>query len=974
MNKFIPYFLLLSLLFTASSFSEETSSGYTVIENKAKLPILTPSLKDRQVIKLKLANGLQAYVVSDPNTDKSGAALSITVGSWYDAPQYPGIAHFNEHMLFLGTKKYPDESGYDRYITEHDGESNAYTANDQTSFMFSVNNDAFLEALDRFASFFKEPLFNPSGVSREMHAIDQEYAKNVEDDDFREMYVRKDLANSSHPFHAFSMGNSSTLTKVSQSALKQWYHSHYSANLMHLVVYSKLPLDKLKDLVVEDFSGIPNSDIKYKELDEPFFPKSLNGKIAYIVPFKDIRTLTLMWVLPHQFDQMIISQPYSIVNYVLGDEGKGSLLDNLKKEKLATAIECDKWRLAKGNIELYISIDLTDLGVHQVYTVIERVFQAIANFKEKGVPSYLFNNIKDMGITNYQYASRKDVFNDMMKQSEWITQEDLSTYPEELLVLQKFDQETVIELLNYMTPQNCQIDLMAPPDITGVQPDKTEPWLGASYAVKPIPQKILAEWIAATPNPNIVLPPPNPFIPTNLKLVNENFTPQESTAYNPHPIALIDNDYGKIYYAPDARYRIPKIYWYFEIKTPEIYVGNASKIVLGDLFVEAMKESLSEFSYPATLAELNFDIERKDNGIGLTLEGYSDKAPLLFNEILKSLVNKKFSVQHFKIYKDSLLREYQNFSKDMPIKQSMQIFKKIIYKNFTTEKEKAIAIKKINLNDFQDFVDRLFKQNYVEGLLYGNLTEAAARTLTDNLLSSFKGIPYPKNDRLKPSVIILPKDEGPFYIESKIKVNGDAALLVIEDSEFSFKERAAQQIYMQAISDPFFETLRTKQQTAYIVYSDGLELEKHLYDVFGVQSNSHEPRDLLARFELFLESYQRELGSTELTKERFDIIQSSLLKTLEEPQKSIKEMGLLLQTLAFKYEADFDWMLKRIQGFKDLTYPEFIEITQRILGKENKERLGILLKGNLPQGNVLDYKRTTINQLQKMSTFKGLFK
>jgi insulysin len=32
-----------------------------------------------------------------------------------------------EHMLFLGSKKYPSENEYERYLSEHGGGSNAYT-------------------------------------------------------------------------------------------------------------------------------------------------------------------------------------------------------------------------------------------------------------------------------------------------------------------------------------------------------------------------------------------------------------------------------------------------------------------------------------------------------------------------------------------------------------------------------------------------------------------------------------------------------------------------------------------------------------------------------------------------------------------------------------------------------------------------------------------------------------------------------
>jgi len=59
------------------------------------------------------------------------------------------VAHFLEHMLFLGTSKYPDESGYDKYLKQHAGMSNAYTDRDHTNYYFDVSPDNFGQALDR---------------------------------------------------------------------------------------------------------------------------------------------------------------------------------------------------------------------------------------------------------------------------------------------------------------------------------------------------------------------------------------------------------------------------------------------------------------------------------------------------------------------------------------------------------------------------------------------------------------------------------------------------------------------------------------------------------------------------------------------------------------------------------------------------------------------------------------------------------
>lgn len=54
---------------------------------------------------LELANGLLCVLVSYENLDKSAAALNVNIGSMADPKDIPGVAHFVEHMLFMGSEK-----------------------------------------------------------------------------------------------------------------------------------------------------------------------------------------------------------------------------------------------------------------------------------------------------------------------------------------------------------------------------------------------------------------------------------------------------------------------------------------------------------------------------------------------------------------------------------------------------------------------------------------------------------------------------------------------------------------------------------------------------------------------------------------------------------------------------------------------------------------------------------------------------
>lgn len=46
----------------------------------------------------------------------AACSLSIGVGSFSDPPDIPGLAHFLEHMVFMGSEKYPQENGFDEFI------------------------------------------------------------------------------------------------------------------------------------------------------------------------------------------------------------------------------------------------------------------------------------------------------------------------------------------------------------------------------------------------------------------------------------------------------------------------------------------------------------------------------------------------------------------------------------------------------------------------------------------------------------------------------------------------------------------------------------------------------------------------------------------------------------------------------------------------------------------------------------------
>ena len=92
---------------------------------------------------------MRVLLVSDPFTSRASASIDVGVGSWSDPEDIPGLAHFLEHMLFLGTEKYPQEGEYRRFLGSHAGLQNAYTIYENTNFYFAVSPKFLSGALDR---------------------------------------------------------------------------------------------------------------------------------------------------------------------------------------------------------------------------------------------------------------------------------------------------------------------------------------------------------------------------------------------------------------------------------------------------------------------------------------------------------------------------------------------------------------------------------------------------------------------------------------------------------------------------------------------------------------------------------------------------------------------------------------------------------------------------------------------------------
>ncbi|KAJ2160352.1 metalloprotease, partial [Coemansia sp. RSA 562] len=187
---------------TTEFVERQTTSNLTYYVFDGSLEQSVGDTRQHQLI--KLPNNLVVLCTSDPDSAKAAASLSVNVGSMANPKEFPGMAHFLEHMLFMGSVKYPTENEYTEYIANNLGIYNAYTGTSETTFYFSVANPAFEGALDIFSRFFIDPLLSVDSVDREVNAVDSEYKGNLQSDNKRFYQLIRSLSNPTHPYNHFS--------------------------------------------------------------------------------------------------------------------------------------------------------------------------------------------------------------------------------------------------------------------------------------------------------------------------------------------------------------------------------------------------------------------------------------------------------------------------------------------------------------------------------------------------------------------------------------------------------------------------------------------------------------------------------------------------------------------------------------------------------------------------------------------------
>ena len=522
---------------------------------KAKLSSAAPTVLSRNIMKpaedsklyrlIRLPNEMRCLLISDPTlaevskahededeelegeeeegeeeegeeeeegTKKAACALCVGVGSFSDPMGLDGLAHFTEHMVFMGTEKFPTENEWSSWLAEKGGEDNGETHLETTTCYFDVQPEHLRPCLERFASFYACPLFNFDSADREVKAIESEFQQAKTEDENRLYQLLCHLIGTgdpSHPYGRFSWGNARSLQQLPaergvdmRAALRSFHEAHYSSAHMTLAVVGQEDLDTLEQWVSTAFGEMPNRHCPrpaFGDLPLPFDGDDATAVTAASVakekkkakakakaaappakeppqwrpplwirmePLKEKRTLDVCW-----FVQSLLpfhkSKPELYVTHILGHEGVGSVLAALKAEGLAADLcaGVDEDSCTSLASTFSVQIELTPAGLVAPDRVLELLFGGLGLLARTPPEERIFEEVRDTAAMRFRYQESEAEI-DYVRRLAISLQRGFA--PDETLsaevLLSEFEPAVISNLLAQLTPSRAIVALSAPID------------------------------------------------------------------------------------------------------------------------------------------------------------------------------------------------------------------------------------------------------------------------------------------------------------------------------------------------------------------------------------------------------------------------------------------------------------------------------------------------------------------------------
>lgn len=841
-----------------------------------------------------LKNKLPVLIIHDPDTHISAAAMSVKVG-FYNDTTINGLAHFLEHMLFMGTEKYPEVNYFMSFLNKGGGSTNAYTSGDLTNYFYDINNEYFIESLDIFGNFFIKPLFAEDATNKEINAVNEEYTKNYNSDMWRHNMIIRTMANPESSYHNFGCGNKKTLNVPNiRDKLVEFYNSNYSSNIMNLVVYTEKKMEQIKKIIKKIFINVPNknlpSKIPYCKIKDVINNKEAKNKDEYkhkhkdednknikifenlpislkVVPMQDENKLFICWqTLPIGPDYKY--KPLDYIINVLGHESDGTLVHYLKKNGY-----CEYLYVNVEESDIYMSlltieIGLTDYGFNKVDFIINLIYEYIDKIKREGINDWRYEEFRKVSVYLIDNMVKVDVLDYVENLAN-----NLCRYPYYLCIICKIyfaklsaKTRTIIsKYLSYLSYDNM---ILVNSSKKHKDTKKIEKWYRIHYDVEQL--DVTKQILQNQEKIILQLPYKNKYIPKNIKIL----APDTKIKYLPgcctYPKLINTTPFINVWFKQDNTFKTPYVVSHFILYNKYIY-SSPKKYLAFLLYIEILNDELGTMATYCDYANSSFSISIHHKYIKITVKSYGEIIELILNQIIYNFFNLEITETNYEYAKDKLAKNIKNYIYDQLYITASTYFTSVVSNKFYTYDTlyEIIVNGEVTTNMVKKVKDYCKGNCICNCLIQGNITENQTKKYVENI-EKFIGV---DNINLN-DFNVLPLANGTEELYKRLAINkndkNSIALVFYEIGNnqntyiknWSFKLCKLTIIY-DLIKEKFFHQLRSIEQLGYIINCNISNIDSDtnpLYCMkFMIQTTSKSPEYIHERIKKFIRLFYKEL-------------------------------------------------------------------------------------------------------------------
>lgn len=292
--------------------------------------------------------------------------------------------------------------------------------------------------------------------------------------------------------------------------------------------------------------------------------------------------------------------------------------------------------------------------------IIELIFAYISLLKETGPQEWVFQECANLCRREFRFNVNEEPLSNAIGLSGCLHDlpwEDLLPGSKSLV---DYRPDLIEHLLSFLTPKNLNIVVVSK-EFEG-KTDRKELWYGTDYRLEKISSDLLNRLENAKVDKTVLhLPTPNDLIPTNFQL----YPLQNPEKDQKFPQLILNTETTRIWYKQDDEFLLPHCCICIYFRNPPLYIDRMNLAAAG-FYCGLVNDSLTEFSYNAKLAGMDFGFSASSQGIWLTITGYNDKQAEFLKELLEKIRDFQLDVKKFEIAREETLRGLKSFETEQP--------------------------------------------------------------------------------------------------------------------------------------------------------------------------------------------------------------------------------------------------------------------------------------------------------------------